>query len=147
MENKQILEEILTKIKKSIINYDSPSFNRTYIEIKPKDIITVSDILFNQYGARFIIATGFDNITDMQIFYHYGLDKYNMVITIKVVLKSKNPEIESLSNLFPASIWIEREMRELLGIEFIGLEDTKHLLLPDNWPENNFPLRHEVLDD
>jgi len=147
MDNNQILDDILTKIKKSIINYDSPSFNRTYIEIKAKDIISVSDILFNQYNARFITASGFDNIKDMQIFYHFAFDKNNLIITLKVILKINNPEIDSISNLFPAAIWIEREMRELLGIEFKGLKETKHLLLPDNWPKNNFPLKHEVLDD
>jgi NADH-quinone oxidoreductase subunit C len=41
----------------------------------------------------------------------------------------------------PAAEWIEREMWELLGIKFLGHPDLRHLLLSDDWPEDNFPLR------
>jgi len=39
--------------------------------------------------------------------------------------------------------WIEREMRELLGITFEGHPDPRRLLLPDNWPDGVYPLRQD----
>jgi Ni,Fe-hydrogenase III component G len=37
--------------------------------------------------------------------------------------------------------WIEREMNELLGIEFEGHPDMRRLLLAKEWPEGVYPLR------
>ena len=46
--------------------------------------------------------------------------------------------------LCPAAEWIEREMWELLGIDFKNHPDMRHLLLDDDWPEGNYPLRRSV---
>jgi NADH-quinone oxidoreductase subunit C len=40
-----------------------------------------------------------------------------------------------------ASDWVEREIHEMLGIKFIGHPRLTHLLLDDDWPKGDFPLR------
>ena len=51
----------------------------------------------------------------------------------------------------PATEWIEREIHELLGVEFRNHPDMRHLLLADDWPADNHPLRKdwkvEMLND
>jgi len=39
------------------------------------------------------------------------------------------------------ALWIEREMHELLGVNFPGHPNLKKLLLPDDWPDGVYPLR------
>jgi NADH-quinone oxidoreductase subunit C len=58
-----------------------------------------------------------------------------------VIADKKNPRIDSITPLFPGADWIEREMWEMLGIEFTGHPDMKKLLLCDDWPQGNYPLR------
>ena len=54
--------------------------------------------------------------------------------------------LESIAEMCPAAEWIEREIWELLGVQFEGHPDMRHLLLDDSWPEGNFPLRKEEFE-
>lgn len=141
--SENIKEIILSKISEFVKNYDSPSFNRGYVEIEAKDILPVFNSLYNDLDARFITATGFDTSKNIEIFYHFDFDKSNYVLTVKTTLLRENPSIDSLSKIFDGALWIEREMHELLGIDFVGHPNLKHLILPENWEDGNYPYRRE----
>lgn len=141
--SEDIKEIILSNLKEYTKNYDSPSTNRGYIEIEPKDLLNVVDIIYNSLSGRFITATGFDNSKELEIYYHFSFDSSNYVLTLKAALPYENLAIPSLSKLFDAALWIEREIHEFFGIDFIGHPDLTHLLLPEGWEEGNYPYRRE----
>ena len=62
-------------------------------------------------------------------------------MNIHVILEVDNPRIESLSNMFNAANWIEREMHELLGIDFIDHPEPGEAISEGNWAEGlvNYP--------
>ena len=62
-------------------------------------------------------------------------------ISLKVFLDKNNPNIESLSGIWPAANWQEREAFDLMGINFSGHPDLKRILLPDDW--TGHPLRKD----
>jgi NADH-quinone oxidoreductase subunit C len=69
------------------------------------------------------------------------MDKTGLVLNIHVVLDNENPQIESLSNMFNASNWIEREMHELFGINFLNHPNQEKLISEGNWAEGVYPYR------
>ncbi|MBM3253083.1 MAG: NADH-quinone oxidoreductase subunit C [Candidatus Omnitrophica bacterium] len=80
----------------------------------------------------------------MEILYHFSLDSTGEMLTLKTLLKDKkDPHIESLANMIKGAEWIEREMWEMLGINFIGHPNLKRLLLDEELPEDFHPLRKE----
>ncbi|MCK9615713.1 MAG: NADH-quinone oxidoreductase subunit C, partial [Candidatus Omnitrophica bacterium] len=48
---------------------------------------------------------------------------------------------------FKSSDWVEREIHELLGINFKGHPNLKHLLLDDDWPKDSYPLRKDYKNE
>jgi len=143
-----MIDKIKEKLNDKIIDFNQRSDTRVYIRIKPKDIKEVADFLFNKLDLRFVTASGFDTFNGFEIVYHFSFDEKGQVISVKTLLEDRqNPKIDSIAPLFKAAEWIEREMHELLGIEFIGHPDLKHLLLPDDWPEGKYPLRKEKQGD
>jgi Ni,Fe-hydrogenase III component G len=114
---------------------------RWYWEIASQDLVKVADFCFNTLGCRFSIATGTDLPKGFTIIYHFSLDRLGLIINVRVMLLHDDPLIDSLTVLGGGFEWIEREIRELLGIEFKGLGDTRHLLLPDDSPPDYHPLR------
>ena len=139
-----IRDEIKERLGNKIIDWYQHSARRIYFSIQPRDIKEVADILFNELKLRFAIATGQDTSKGLEIIYHFSFDKSGEIISVRVLLEDKkDPRIDSLATLFPAAEWIEREMWELLGINFIGHPNLKRLLLSDEWPEGKYPLRHE----
>ncbi|HOL21225.1 MAG TPA: NADH-quinone oxidoreductase subunit C [bacterium] len=114
---------------------------RIYITVDRKDIKECARIIFKDLDARYIIATGIENFDNFEILYHFGLDKDGVIVALRVYLDKEKPEVESLVDIVPGISYIEREMWELLGINFTGHPDMKHFLLRDDWGKGNYPLR------
>jgi Ni,Fe-hydrogenase III component G len=139
-----IIENVREKLAGTILDWFEHTPKRIYLKINPKDIKYAVQSLVKGLGFRFIIASGCDTPDGIEILYHFSYDKSGLVLSLRVLLIDKNkPEIDSIATLFPAAAWIEREMWELLGINFIGHPNLEHLLLIDEWPKGNYPLRHD----
>lgn len=139
-----ILDEIKERLKDTIINWQEHSARRIYFSVKAEEIKKAAAVLFKDLGLRFAVASGLDTPQGLEILYHFSFDKTGQMVSVRVLIEDrKNPQIDSLTSLFPAAEWIEREMWELLGINFLGHPNLKHLLLAEDWPEGKYPLRHE----
>jgi len=136
-----IIEQLKEKLGDKIKKIETPNKKRIYITIDKNDIIDGANIVFNDIGARYIIATGIENFDSFEILYHFSYDKEGIVISLKVYLDKEKPEISSLTKVIPGISYIEREIWELFGINFVGHPNLKHFLLPEDWPEGNYPLR------
>ncbi|NQT33491.1 MAG: NADH-quinone oxidoreductase subunit C [Candidatus Omnitrophica bacterium] len=141
MTREEVLKDLNERFKGSIVDVFDKSPKRVYIEIKPESLVEVAIYIFKTLGARFNIASGIDVRQYFEILYHFTLEEINLLISLRVKLSHEKPEVESLAPVFKAANWIEREINEMLGINFIGHPDMKRLLLPDEWPEGVYPLR------
>ena len=124
-----------------VIAFEQPSDHRVYLEIAPETVLEASSVMFEEIGARLQIATGIDTPQGIEVMYHWALDEDDCVVTLRTVVSRRAPELESIAGMCPAAEWIEREIWELLGVRFRGHPDLRHLLLDDNWPGDNYPLR------
>lgn len=143
MNREELLNNFKNKFKNTIKDIFDKSPHRTYIEIDPKDIKEVVKYLFIDLEARFNIASGMDTRFHLEILYHFTIERLNLLMSIRVKLDRKNPKIDSISSIIKGAEWIEREMHELLGIDFPGNANLQRLLLSDDWPEGVYPLRQD----
>jgi NADH-quinone oxidoreductase subunit C len=146
------MADIVAKIQKvfpgMIIKSQEPSRNRAYLDLRPEDIPAASEFIFRDLGCRFITATALDLPSEIEILYHFCDDKGQKTISLRTHLVDKqHPKIQSITPIITGAEWIEREMWEMLGVEFIGHPNLKHLLLIDDWPEGEYPLRHDHKHD
>lgn len=140
-----ISDKIKEKLQDKIISWQDCSARRIYASIKPQDIKEVAHLLFKDLSLRFITASAQEMPEGgFQIIYHFTFDKTGEVISIKVDLPDKaKPEIDSITNIIIGAEWIEREIWELLGINFKNHPNLKRLLLAEEWPDGDYPLRHD----
>ena len=73
--------------------------------------------------------------------YHLYSFKSGDKLCLKVILGRDNPAIKSITNIWPAADWQEREAYDMMGINFIGHPDLRRILLPDDWL--GYPLRKD----
>ncbi len=141
-ELKQKLSEIedkLTGIEETVAD------KRFYLPCESEHIFALNKFMFEDVGARFVVATCIDNDDCLEVLYHYSYDQTGCVITIKAFIRDReNPVVESIATFIPAAEWIEREMYDLMGIEFKNHPDMRRLILADDWPEGVYPLRKEA---
>ena len=60
---------------------------------------------------------------------------------LKVRLPGQTARISTVSDIWPAANWLEREVWDLFGIEFERHPDPRRLLMPEDW--EGFPLRKD----
>jgi len=143
MTRDEVLNDLRARFAGDILDLVEKSPKRVYIEIRVESIRDVALFLFKDLGARFNTASGVDGRSQMEILYHFTLEDINLLISLRVRLEKPNLEVESLAPLFEAANWVEREIHELLGINFKGHPDLRRLLLPDDWPRGVYPLRQD----
>ena len=143
METNLVIENFKENFDSVIVEVLKKSEKRITITIKPDAILKVAEYLYKTAGFRFIIASALHTKRGFEIHYHFSLDKTELILNIHVILDMENPEIESLSNMYNASNWIEREMHELFGINFINHPNLEKLISEGNWAEGVYPYRKE----
>lgn len=65
----------------------------------------------------------------------------NEYLFLRCLLDQKAPEISSITPLFPAANRLERHMRDMYGVQFIGHPDKRRWIIHKAWNEKQFPLR------
>jgi len=138
-----VLKEIKDKLSKKILKVYEKSPRRTYIDLKLRNILPAASFIFRDLKARFITASGVDTAEHIEILYHFAFDRLGKIISLRTRLDRKRPEIESLTSIIRGAEWIEREIHELLGVNFRNHPNLKKLLMAEDWPENKCPLRRD----
>ena len=117
--------------------------SRIYLDVESAAIPEVTRIVFRELGYRLQTVTGTDGGDHIELLYHWANDGEGYVLSIRTRIERDNPEIASVAEICKGAEWIEREIWELLGVNFTGHPDLRHLLLRDDWPEGACPLRRD----
>ena len=126
------------------LNWYEHNDNRIYVDIPPEALVTCSKYLFEEKGARFIIASAVDTPRGgIEIIYHFDFFQLPQVFSLRIFLEKHSLVVETLTGIIKGAEWIEREIAELFGVTFRNHPNPIHLLLPEDWPEGNYPLRRD----
>lgn len=95
--------------------------------------------------------TGIDNGAEkgtMEVIYHLYSIPYHHHLVLKVIVPRNQPDeplpkVPSISHIWAAANWHERETYDLLGVEFTNHPDLRRILLPADW--QGYPLRKDYV--
>ncbi|MCX6055523.1 MAG: NADH-quinone oxidoreductase subunit C [Chloroflexi bacterium] len=138
----------------------SQKFNARVLEFRgevtlllPSDRVTDAALLLrDEFGFDMLTAeTAVDYYpqTDprfhvIYIFYSTTLKVY---LNFRVPIHGDEAKIKTMENVFPSANWREREIFDLMGIQFEGHSDLRRLLMPPNWEghplRKDYPLGYE----
>lgn len=76
-----------------------------------------------------------------EIVYNLRSIKYNYLLRLKVELSEEEAEVNSVSGVWAAAEWFEREVYDMFGIVFLNHPDLRRLLMPDDW--EGYPLKKD----
>ena len=62
-------------------------------------------------------------------------------LRLKVRLNAEGAHIATVTGIWPAANWLEREVWDMFGIVFDGHPDPRRLLMPEDW--DGYPLRKD----
>lgn len=144
-DTNNIIKTIKDKFGTEILQTKKRSDTRVSLTIPDEALVKVADYFFNVLHFRFIIASALESKAGFEIYYHFSNDEIGLLINLHVILSREKPEIQSLTSLFEAANWIEREIHEILGITFPGHPNLEKLISEGNWAEGVYPYRKNYL--
>jgi NADH-quinone oxidoreductase subunit C len=77
----------------------------------------------------------------MEVVYDYFHSSRGVRAVVRARIPRENPEIPTLSQVFPGANWHERETHDFFGIRFLGHPDLSPFLLPED--ADYHPLRKD----
>ena len=125
---KKINSELTTKIKKSEIRH-----NQLYLNIDTEDLIDVTLFIKNNEKTKFrqlIDITVVDypeNSQRFKVVYLFLSHELNQRIILSYLI-NENEVIPSLTSIYPAANWMEREVFDMYGVKFKDHPDLRRIL-------------------
>ena len=151
MESVSALEQGKDLLSTWVLQQAVPETHRLDVWVSPENLkLCVSALMDNQWGYLMGI-TGMDNAAQVnengietqegmiEGIYHFANGA--AILSIRVKVPYSAAQIPSICDIIPSATIYEREFIELLGVDLVDTPDTTHLVLPDGWPEDVYPLR------
>ncbi len=109
------------------------------------DHLEVFNVLVEKYTDWHLTTiTCVDDLENKKfdLIYHLLLE-YILPVNVVIYVDREKAELDSVTKILPAANIYEREIFDLFGIKFKGHPFLKRLLLHDNWPDGQYPLRKD----
>ena len=149
LSNEKIENLLKEKFLQEIISSQIVS-GQLHIEIKCEHIVEMITYLKNDPSCQFNYLVDIGGIDYLKypdkperfaIVYVLQNIPSNYRLVIKTYVPEDNPVIDSITELYAAANWPEREVYDMFGIEFRHHPDLSRILMPDNY--EGHPLRKD----
>ena len=112
------------------------------------NLLRVAELLRDDPGLRFEFCAGVSGVhypgdtgRELHAVYSFLSMTYNRRIRVEVSVPDADPHLPSITPLYPANDWHERETYDMFGLVFDGHPALTRILMPDDWP--GFPQRKD----
>lgn len=120
------------------------------VTVKVNYLPEVVEFLYYKQGGWLSVLFGNDERKlngHYAVYYVLSMEKGTKCwVTVRVEVDANKPEYPSVTPRVPAAVWGEREVRDMYGLIPVGLPDERRLVLPDDWPDELYPLRKDSMD-
>jgi len=126
------------------------------ITIKKESIPTVLFLLRDDTELQYNFLTTlcgmhYQNNNQLGVVYHLHSFLHNHRIRIKTFTSLNEPTIPTITTIWPAANWMEREAYDFYGIQFEGHPNLKRILNEDEMTDfpmrKDFPLEDQTRED
>ena len=151
----KIVNILKAQFESEILSVEIP-YNFLTINLKKEKVIDIIRFLYDHPEARFQYLTTlcgihYPEVNQIAVMYQLHSLTNNWRIRLKIYLPAENPEIPTLTTVFAAANWMERETYDFFGVKFTGHPDLRRILNVEDmiiFPmRKEYPLEDQVRED
>lgn len=155
---KTYVEALRRQFGSSILEETWQAPDQVTVTVTLDSLPTVVETLYYQHGGWLSVVAGND---ERPLNGHFALyyvlsveggeatpttEAEKCYFVVRALVPPHEMEFPAVTPRVPAAVWYEREVRDMLGLQPVGLPDERRLVLPDDWPEGLYPLRKDAMD-
>ena len=118
---------------------------RVSIELDAADVTAAAAAALRGDRSRFMTIVAVDTGLDIELLYNFSVD--GVLLTLRTSVAKETGAIATITPMAPAAEFVEKEISELFGVEFVGHARRTNLVLPDDWPTGKRPMRNPLVGD
>ncbi len=142
MTDAELIEKLKADLGDKVEEIAHPARRRLFLKVAPQNLVAVTTRLHDAYGVVFLSTiSGVDHGEMFQIIYHFSTPETDL--NLRTEIPRAAPHIDSITPVIPGAVLYERELQDMFGIIVDGIPDPRPLVLPDDWPAGNYPLRKD----
>lgn len=131
--------------KEIIESVDIFEDTRVSIKAKKNKILEAAKVIKDEYGFVIPIGGGAIDYPEekrMEMNYYLNNPESDFIIIYRIPVDREKPVLPSMTQVWEAMSFHERETHEMFGIDFEGHPNMVPLLLPPGW-KGGYPLRKD----
>lgn len=153
-EKNDVIVNLEREFEGKILTLQETADDIPTIWFKDDDIVRVIDFLKNKIERPYIMLYDLTAIdeqarqyrsgqpdSDFTIVYTLLSFDRNEYVRIKVPLLKEKAEVPTITKVFPAANWYEREVYDMFGVKFSGHPNLRRILMPLYW--EGYPLQKQ----
>jgi len=115
----------------------------TNLRINSEEVLSLMQTLRDEHGMNYLAnLTAVDYGEEFEIVYHlYAIPDNGLKLAVKTRVPREKAELQSVFPVYPTADWQEREVFDLMGINFGGHPNLIRVLLPQDFVGH--PLRKD----
>jgi len=142
MNDLEKMDRIRGLLGERILELTNPAARRIFLTVSPQDLIPAVLRLRTDLGYWYLATiSGLDAGDAFEFLYHFGDEGGNL--NLRTRIPKADPRLPSICAVIPGAILYERELQEMFGVVVEAIPDARPLVLPDDWPAGNYPLRKD----
>jgi len=107
--------------------------NELLVRCRPQGLYDLCAALRDEHGFDYVADLAGADCPELRLVVRLFCTERKDYVRISVPLDRSAPVAPSLTPLWAAANWQEREAYDLFGIRFEGHPDLRRILLPDDW--------------
>lgn len=148
MESVETEDRIVTVLKEKFagdfISSETP-YNFLTIHLKAENIVSIIRYLYDSEKYQYLTTLcgiHYPELKSIAVMYQLHNLVENKRVRLKIFLPEGKPEVNTLTPVFPAANWMERETYDFYGVTFKGHPNLKRILNVEDMIM--FPMRKEI---
>jgi membrane-bound hydrogenase subunit beta len=141
--NAYLTPERVNEVMKAFGPAEQVRFNRISIRTTPGQIGDAIRATEEALACdRLITISTADNGSTLELVYHMT-GPHCTIVSLHIDLPRDRPEVMTVSGMHPAAGIYERQIHDLFGILFTGNKNLAKIMLNEDWPDGEYPLRKD----
>lgn len=142
MNAETIVEKINSDIREKIQEISLTAPRRVQLKVAREQLNAILTYLKEQFGFTHLgTISGVDLGENFEVVYHMSNDI--ATVNVRILTPRSEAKIPSVCAVIPGAILYERELQDMFGLVVENIPDPRPLLLADDWPAGQYPLRKD----